>query len=227
MKSIVSLSGGLDSSVMLAHILDRKYEVERAISFTYGSKHNQYENAAAEQVAKYYDVPWTLIDLSTAFANFRSALLKTGKPLPQGHYEEDTMRQTVVPFRNGIFLSVLAGLADSLGCQYLFIGAHAGDHFIYPDCRPVFMENMYNAIRLGTDSNVELRTPFIEKTKKDLVAIGSKLNVPFELTRTCYSDQPNACGLCGSCQERLEAFHLNNLEDPLPYQTRELLPKKG
>ena len=157
----------------------------------------------------------------------RSRLLRreTRPALPEGHYAEESMRQTVIPGRNMIFLSILAGIAESVGAQYVFIGTHAGDHFIYPDCRPAFLMSMDHAVRLSSEGKVEIRAPFVDVSKVAIVAEGIRLKTPFNLTWTCYKGHRIACGKCGSCQERLEAFKANNFIDPVTYDSRELISK--
>ena len=226
---VLALSGGLDSTVLLARIR-RKEPTERvlAVSFTYGSKHNPLENAAAKAIADHYQVELREVDLTPIMQSFKSDLMKSGKPLPEGHYAEESMRRTVVPGRNIIFASLLSGIAwseapdDSDVCIYL--GIHAGDHFIYPDCRPEFANAMADAISKGTGDKVQLYAPFLHKKKDFIVNLGVELKVPFEKTRTCYSEHATACGVCGSCQERLESFMLVGATDPLPYTSRRLLP---
>jgi 7-cyano-7-deazaguanine synthase len=218
MKALISLSGGLDSAVVLADLIEKKIEVQ-AVSFCYGSKHQKHEIDAAIELAYHYKVPILSVDLSRAFGSVESALLASNDAkIPEGHYNDESMRQTVVPARNMIFLSVLASIALSRGCEQIYIGVHQGDHFIYPDCRPVFIRSMRKSIGHATENKVELRAPFLCKKKKDIVARGLMLNVPFEKTRTCYTSDDVACGKCGSCVERLEAFKLCNAVDPIPYQ---------
>ncbi len=229
-KSVISLSGGLDSTVLLANIIAaEKKSINpseiHGVGFCYGSKHNVYENAAAKLVAEAYDIDYHLIDLSQVMGTFDSALTLPGEAVPDGHYEEESMRRTVVPGRNLIFLSILAGYAESIGADKLYIGVHAGDHFIYPDCRPEFCLAAQRAIILSSDKKVHLRTPFINDSKVDIVRLGLYLQAPLHLTRTCYKDQYIACGTCGSCQERLSAFAANNAQDPIAYDHRELIPK--
>lgn len=224
-KCLISLSGGVDSAVVLAECMHNKQRDPYTVSFNYGSKHNPWENHAAHLIADHYGVPWRCIDLSQTFANFKSHLLASGPPVPHGHYEAESMRQTVVPFRNGIFLSVLAGLAESLGCEEVWLGIHAGDHHIYPDCRPQFFEAMKAAVEYGTDEKVTLYAPYLYSSKGYIIGEGIAMQVPFHLTRTCYANQPVACGKCGSCQERLASFRSWNYEDPIEYETREILPK--
>ena len=222
-KAIVSFSGGMDSTTLLGLVqdtLNRSQEI-KAVSFTYGAKHNQYENESARLVCKHYGIPFCLINLESIMKTFRSDLLKTGGAIPEGHYEEKTMEQTIVPARNLIFISILTGAAWSEGAKDLYIGIHSGDHFIYPDCRSEFFHNMANAVSEGTNNTVHLQAPFLLENKTTIIKRGLKMNVPYHLTRTCYKDQPIACGKCGSCQERLEAFANNNMEDPIEYETRE------
>lgn len=230
-KTVVSLSGGLDSAVLLADEIDfnrkNKIEVEiLAVTFHYGSKHNQAENAAAARVAGHYNVRFRFINIDQVMWGFKSAMMG-GSSIPEGHYEAESMRQTIVPGRNLIFASILAGIAESIGAQDIALGIHAGDHYIYPDCRPAFVDSLRNTILCSSDHKVKVSTPFLLWSKEQIVARGLQLELPFHLTRTCYTDNPIACGRCGSCQERLEAFVLNNAVDPLEYQSRELMPKES
>jgi 7-cyano-7-deazaguanine synthase len=224
MKAIVLLSGGMDSVTLLAHAINEGRKVE-TLSFCYGSKHNQYENEAASRVADYYGVSNTLIDLSNISKHLESNLLKTGESIPEGHYEASNMSQTVVPGRNLIFISVAMGVAWTRGAGELYIGAHSGDHVIYPDCRPNFVEFMGSAVFEGSDGKVMMKVPFLHGNKTTILEEGFKLGVPYELTRTCYKDQPISCGRCGACQERLEAFAAHDREDPIAYENRSILPK--
>ena len=151
--------------------------------------------------------------------SFKSALLKSDdEPIPEGHYQDDNMSKTVVPARNIIFSSILAGYAWSVEAKEVWIGIHAGDHFIYPDCRPEFYFAMKEAIMRGTNNKVNLIAPFLNKDKAEIVKRGIELKVPFEITRTCYTENELACGKCGSCVERLEAFALNGIADPIKYE---------
>jgi 7-cyano-7-deazaguanine synthase len=218
-KAIISLSGGMDSTTVLGAAIDAGREVE-CVGFTYGSKHNFYENIAAQEVAEHYNVPFHLMDLSEMMSSFNSNLLKSGGDIPEGHYEAETMSQTVVPGRNIIFASMLSGYAWSRDADEVWLGIHSGDHAIYPDCRPEFYEKMREAILAGTDDRVTLQAPFLDGNKTSIIEWGLQHEVPYHLTRTCYKDQPIACGRCGACQERLEAFRNNNLEDPIEYEFR-------
>ena len=221
-KILISFSGGLDSTTLLAYCLNEGMEVH-AVSFSYGSKHNKYENEAAKRIIEHYEIPFHFFDLTPIFNSFQSSLLQSGGPIPEGHYQAESMRQTVVPARNMIFISILTGLAESLRIPIIGLGVHAGDHFIYPDCRPGFIRPIRKAIFEATDNAVELFTPFIYLTKKEIIELSKSFfdEVPYHLTRTCYKDQEKACGVCGSCQERLEAFNLAGIPDPIKYEAKE------
>ena len=222
MKAIVSLSGGVDSATVLAQSISEGREV-LAIGFAYGSKHNQWENQAAVKLAVHYQVPFRLVDLSGVMAGFSSDLLRSGGNIPEGHYQAESMRRTVVPGRNTIFAAILLGIAQSEGAGEIWLGVHAGDHHIYPDCRPDWLRAMLQVVELSSEGKVTLRAPFMHCSKVSIVKRGLQKDVPYQITRTCYKDQEIACGKCGSCQERLEAFRLNGVEDPLPYESREIL----
>lgn len=233
---VVSLSGGMDSATLLGQVV-RYYQARQsihqpkilAVGFTYGSKHNKYETAAAIHVADHYGVEYHLLNLTEAMGLFKSDLLLTGGDIPEGHYEAETMKATVVPCRNLIFASILAGIAQS-NCKegekaVVSLGVHAGDHAIYPDCRQDFINALNYTVHKATSDSVQIHAPFLQLSKGDIVKIGLELGVPYSKTRTCYKDQQKACGKCGSCQERLEAFQMCNAIDPIEYVTRAILPK--
>jgi len=222
--AIVSLSGGMDSVTVLSEAVDEYGSGSvQCVGFQYGSKHNPFENEAARQVASHYGVPFELIDLTHIGEKLNSNLLRSGDAVPEGHYQEESMRQTVVPGRNLLFISVLTALAQSRGVLEVWLGIHSGDHFIYPDCRPEFFHSIRKGVK--TAYEVELCAPFLMGDKTSIIQRGLQLGTPYHLTRTCYTDQVVACGRCGSCQERLEAFRNNGVEDPIEYVTREALPK--
>lgn len=223
MKAIVSLSGGMDSSTVLADAIAQGREVS-CIGFRYGSKHNPFENKAAEAVARFYGVPFRLIDLSAVMVGFKSNLMADGGDVPEGHYEDKSMALTVVPARNLIFASVLTGVAWTEEAEEVWLGIHLGDRAIYPDCRKEFFDAMNQAVQVGTDNRVRLQAPFLTTNKIGILMRGLELDVPYQFTRTCYKAQPVACGKCGSCQERLAAFHEVGADDPIEYEHRELLP---
>lgn len=231
MKSVIAFSGGMDSATLLWDVLDTgaKGEQVLAVNFVYGSKHNFYERAAAKafvSVTNPHRVEYREVDLTAGMAGFKSDLLKSGGDVPEGHYEAKSMERTVVPARNIIFASILAGIAWSEGADRVYLGVHAGDHAIYPDCRPEFVEAMQEAVRTGTGNKVQLFAPYLDLTKADILGIGLRLNVPYHLSRTCYVDSPISCGKCGSCTERREAFMLCGATDPIQYQYTGPLPPK-
>jgi 7-cyano-7-deazaguanine synthase len=225
MKAVVLLSGGMDSAVAL-HEARARHEVAGAVSFDYGSKHNHREIPCAAWQCRHLQIPHQVIALDFMPALFASALLKSGGAIPDGHYEEETMKQTVVPFRNGIMLAIAAGYAESIGAGGLVIAAHAGDHAIYPDCREAFMRAMAEAMRLGTYAGIELLRPFIAMTKAQIAARGRELGVDFSHTWSCYKGGEIHCGACGTCVERREAFLHAHVPDPTVYASTAPLPPR-
>lgn len=219
MKVVVLLSGGMDSVVALYHSAasGSGLEVVAALSFDYGSKHNHKEIPFAAYHAEKLSVPHRVIELDFMNELFASDLLQSGGDIPEGHYEEENMKSTVVPFRNGILLSIAAGYAESCAANGLVIAAHSGDHAIYPDCREEFMQSMGEAIRQGTYVDVELLRPFIGLRKEDIAARGAELGVDFSQTWSCYKGLDQHCGKCGTCVERKEAFALAGVDDPTTY----------
>lgn len=226
MKAICSLSGGMDSATaMVAGLFS--YSKIYAVGFSYGAKHNSYENEMARRFCSHYKILFQLIDLSQVMKSFSSNLLKSGGEIPEGHYQEENMSLTVVPGRNLIFASILAGLAESLGAQAIIMGVHQGDHNIYPDCRPEFVRSLSETIALSSDKKVKIWTPFANQSKGDILKFGLQHEVPYHLTRTCYKDQEISCGRCGSCVERLLAFDELKATDPIDYEDREFYKKTG
>jgi 7-cyano-7-deazaguanine synthase len=225
MNVVVLCSGGMDSVTAL-YWAQREHAVAAAVSFDYGSKHNPREIPfAAEHAAKlgvrHETVPLTFMDRL-----FASDLLSSGGEIPEGHYEAENMKQTVVPFRNAIMLSIAAGFAESIGAQGLVIAAHGGDHAIYPDCREDFMRAIGDAMRLGTYAQVQLLRPFIALNKGAIAALGGQLGVDFARTWSCYKGGAIHCGKCGTCVERREAFAQAGMVDPTEYASNEPLPAK-
>jgi len=219
MKIVQALSGGMDSTTVLGRLLADGHEVH-CLNFTYGSKHNQYECAAAKNVAQHYNVPYQLIDLSTAFSGFKSNLLKTGGEIPEGHYEQENMVLTVVPGRNTIFAAILMGYAESIGAERIALGVHQGDHAIYPDCRLEYIQALDALVKLATEGKVQVATPYLHTDKIGIINDGMTINVPYHLTRTCYKDESISCGRCGSCTERIEGFQKNGIKDPIEYSIK-------
>jgi len=225
MKAVVLLSGGMDSAAAL-YEARAAHEVVGAVSFDYGSKHNHQEIPCAAWHCRKLNIPHQVIALDFVPELFQSALLKSGGKIPDGHYEEETMKQTVVPFRNGIMLAIATGYAESIGAQGLVIAAHAGDHAIYPDCRENFMQAMAEAMRLGTYAGIALLRPFINFTKAQIAARGHELGVDFAQTWSCYKGGEIHCGTCGTCVERREAFINAKIFDPTFYASTGPLPKR-
>lgn len=221
MNNAVLLSGGIDSTTVLSQVVSSvKSSSITAVSIIYPSKHNVLEVSAAERIARFYGVKFVTFDLSYIFTSFNSALLRTSpEQIPEGHYTDKSMSKTVVPMRNIIFATAVAGLIMGLDSDIwtLSIGAHAGDHAIYPDCRPDTLGPLEMVIFNGSDRKVGLQIPFLNSTKTEIVAAGLRENAPYHLTRTCYTNKITACGKCGSCNERLEAFKNNNNVDPIIY----------
>lgn len=214
-NSLIALSGGVDSTTLL---YEYREEVACAVGFDYGSKHNVRELAAAEAICRELEIPYLIIPLAFIGEYFRSDLLLSGGEMQLGDYSEENMRSTVVPFRNGIMLSILAGLAESRDLQQVLIANHFGDHAIYPDCRESFVKPMGEAITAGTSNGVKLVAPYTTLTKAEIVARGSRLGVPYGKTYSCYQGGERHCGRCGTCRERHDAFVANGLEDPTLYE---------
>ncbi len=216
---ILSLSGGLDSAVLCASLLAENGPGSvRAVFFQYGSKHGPWEEAAARALAGHFSVSLSAVDLRAVFSHVSSALLAAdARPIPKEEYGGPSMSQTVVPGRNLIFASILASMAESLSIPLVALATHAGDHHLYPDCRPAFNLALDRVAAESSGGAVRVATPFGGMTKADIVARGASLDVPFALTRSCYEQAETSCGRCGTCRERLQAFAANGLADPLPY----------
>ena len=223
-KCVVLISGGLDSTVAL-HESAARGSVTLGLSFDYGAKHNARELPCAAWQCARLGIPHRVVRLDFMNGLFRSDLLQSGGPIPDGHYQEENMKSTVVPFRNGILLAMAAGVAESLGAQAVTIAAHGGDHAIYPDCRETFFGPFAEAVRAGTYAGIELRRPFVDATKADLVRLGRERGVDFRHTWSCYKGGDIHCGRCGTCVERREAFALAGVEDPTGYVDQGPLPK--
>jgi 7-cyano-7-deazaguanine synthase len=224
MKVVLVLSGGMDSAVLLAHLLARGDEV-RTLSVDYGQRHRR-ELACAKSLSVWYQVEHQLADLSGLRALLGgSSQTDATVPVPHGHYTAETMRATVVPNRNMILLAVAGAWAMSTGSQAVAYAAHAGDHAIYPDCRPVFVEACAHALALANDCEMAIERPFVTWTKADICRRGADLGVPFAQTYSCYEGAARHCGRCGTCVERREAFMLAGVPDPTDYATdSELAP---
>lgn len=217
MKVAVLLSGGLDSTTAL-HWACRHHQVTAALAFDYGSNHARHELSCARWQAEHLGIPYHEIDITAISPHLHSALLSGADAIPTEDYAPENMKQTVVPFRNGIFLAMAAGIAESNGATGIVIAAHAGDHAIYPDCREDFMQAMSNAIRLGTYAQLEILRPFINHSKGEIVSLGHRLGVDFAHTYSCYRGGDLHCGRCATCRERREAFLSAHLPDPTLYE---------
>lgn len=225
-KSVTILSGGMDSTTLAFMVAKTLKQDQIFISFNYGQRHVR-ELECAKHVAEILGCPHAIIDLSAVGPLLKGSALTDTVPMPEGYYAEENMRLTVVPNRNAIMLSIAWGIAIGEKAENVYYGAHAGDHFIYEDCRPVFVEALGHAFRLGTHGDLPfaIHAPFLDIDKIEILKIGYDLGVPYEHTWTCYKGGKEACGVCGSCQERLSAFASLGINDPLPYETRKLYAK--
>jgi 7-cyano-7-deazaguanine synthase len=219
MEAVVITSGGLDSTV-LCHLVAEQFtgsEIQ-LLSFDYGQKHKK-ELDFALRTADRLNCNWNLINLTSITKLIASSALTSDEEVPEGHYAEENMRRTIVPNRNMMMLSIAIGVAVAQGANYVYAGMHAGDHFVYPDCRPPFFEALQlasNHANEGFDPPT-LVFPFRDKSKADIVTIGQQLKVPFDQTWSCYKGGKNHCGRCGTCVERAEAFFRACVEDPTVY----------
>ncbi len=211
--TLALLSGGLDSSTLVAHT-----KADAAVFVDYGQRHVR-ERRSAEDIAAHYGIPLYPLDLTSYGRNVRSALTTGGDEripdVPHGHYAADNMAITVVPNRNAVMLSAAAGVAVTLGLERVVTAVHAGDHAIYPDCRPEFIAAIDMATYAGC--GVHVAAPFVTGDKTDIARLAGKLGVPIELTWSCYEGGAVHCGRCGTCVERAEAIHDAGLDDPTVY----------
>lgn len=217
MKTIVICSGGLDS-VSLAHVLAHKGELVALVSFDYGQRHRKELDFAARAAAR-LGVPFHLIDMRTIGAALTGSALTDDLDVPDGHYAEETMRITVVPNRNAIMLTIAFGVAAAQGAEAVATAVHGGDHFIYPDCRPAFTDAFQTMQDAALDgyASVRLVTPYVHRSKADIVTDGARVGTPFAETWSCYKGGDIHCGRCGTCVERREAFDLAGVVDPTDY----------
>lgn len=214
--SLIILSGGMDSVTLL---YDKKEEIALAVTFDYGSNHAQREITMARKNCELLGIEHIVIPLGFMHDYFKSSLLSGAEAIPEGHYTAENMRSTVVPFRNGIMLSIAAGIAESCGLNRVLVANHAGDHAIYPDCRLNFIEAMNETVKAGTDGKVEIYAPYTTIFKGDIAAIGKRIGVDYSLTYSCYKGGEKHCGKCGTCVERKEAMRDAGIEDPTEYES--------
>ena len=215
-KAVVVYSGGMDSFTVLNQAINTGAEVY-AISFNYGQKHSK-ELVVAAEVCKSLNIHHKTVDISAINSLMAGSSLTSDIEIPEGHYEDDNMKSTVVPNRNMVLLSMAIAYAVSLEADKVYYGAHSGDHHIYPDCRPEFVEAMNAVSKIANYQAVEIVTPFLHNSKTEILAAGLAMNLDYANTWTCYNGRQQACGKCGSCVERLEAFALQNRPDPLEYE---------
>ncbi len=215
--SVIIISGGMDSTTLLYDMQER---IALGLSFDYGSNHNEREIAFAKLHCERLGVRHIVIRLGFMHDYFKSSLLSGADAIPEGHYADDNMRSTVVPFRNGIMLAIAAGIAESEGLKYVMMANHGGDHAIYPDCRPEFVSAMSAATKAGTYPGIEVLAPYTGLTKTDIALRGKQLGIDYAETWSCYKGGERHCGKCGTCVERREALHDAGIKDTTEYEER-------
>ena len=214
-NSAIIVSGGMDSITLL---YDHKDEIALGISFDYGSNHNAREIPSAKMHCERLGIKHITINLDFMHQYFKSSLLDGAEAIPEGHYADDNMKSTVVPFRNGIMLAIAIGIAESNNLDQVFIANHGGDHTIYPDCRPEFINAIDAAATAGTYNNVKVIAPYTKITKSDIARIGKRLGTDYAETSSCYKGGEVHCGKCGTCVERKEALAEAGIEDKTIYE---------
>ena len=214
-NSAIIVSGGMDSITLL---YDNKDEIALGISFDYGSNHNAREIPFAKMHCERLGIKHITIKLDFMHQYFKSSLLDGAEAIPEGHYTDDNMKSTVVPFRNGIMLAIAIGIAESNNLDQVFIANHGGDHTIYPDCRPEFINAIDAAATAGTYNNVKVIAPYTKITKSDIARIGKRLGIDYAETWSCYKGGEVHCGKCGTCVERKEALAEAGIEDKTIYE---------
>lgn len=215
---VIIVSGGMDSITLL---YERKDEIALGISFDYGSNHNAREIPFARMHCERLGIRHLVINLSFIHQYFKSSLLSGADKIPEGSYDDDNMKSTVVPFRNGIMLSIAVGIAESEGLKKVFIANHGGDHAIYPDCREEFIEAIDAASQAGTYEHVRILAPYTNITKTDIALRGKQLGIDYSETWSCYKGGEVHCGKCGTCVERKQALREAGLEDSTQYESNE------
>ena len=213
--SVIIYSGGLDSTTLLYEEQER---IALAVTFDYGSNHAAREIACARHHCARLGIEHVVIELGFMSRYFDSSLLSGGDDIPDGNYDDSNMHSTVVPFRNGIMLSIACGLAENRGLKRVLIANHGGDHAIYPDCRPEFVNAMDGAMQAGTYEGVRLAAPYTNISKADIVRRGARLGIDYGETYSCYKGGEHHCGTCGTCTERREAFREAGIPDPTEYE---------
>ena len=212
--SLIIVSGGMDSITLL---YDCKDSIALAVSFDYGSNHNVREIPFARLHCRRLGIRHVVIPLEFMHTYFKSSLLEGADAIPEGHYADDNMKSTVVPFRNGIMLAIAVGMAESNGLKRVLIANHGGDHAIYPDCRPDFIAAIDSAAKAGTYVNVSVVAPYTNISKTDIAKRGKALGIDYAETWSCYKGGDTHCGKCGTCVERKEALHDAGIDDNTVY----------
>ena len=212
--SVIIYSGGLDSTTLL---YEEQRRIALAVTFDYGSNHGIREQECARYHCQRLGIEHLVINLSFMGQYFSSSLTSGADAIPTGSYDEENIRSTVVPFRNGLMLSVACGLAESRGLKRVLMANHGGDHAIYPDCTPHFVETMNAAMQAGTYEGVVLDSPYTHLTKADILQRGAQLGIDYAHTYSCYCGNEIHCGRCATCVERREAFAQTGIEDPTQY----------
>lgn len=205
----------MDSITMLYEYKER---IALGVSFNYGSKHNAKEIAFARMHCERLGIEFLEIPLGFMQQYFKSSLLIGGEEIPEGSYDDENMKSTVVPFRNGIMLAIAAGLAESRGLMHVMLANHSGDHAIYPDCRPGFVDAMSKAIAEGTYENLTILAPYTNISKTDIARHGKALGIDYSETWSCYKGGEHHCGKCGTCTERKEALRDAGIQDNTVYE---------
>lgn len=213
--SVIILSGGMDSVTLLHEYHER---IALAITFDYGSNHASREIACARENCAALGIEHIIIPIGFIHDYFKSSLLAGGEAIPEGHYQAENMKSTVVPFRNGIMLSIACGLAESRGLKQVLIANHGGDHAIYPDCRGEFIAAMSLAMERGTYEGIKIFAPYTSISKAAICLRGYEIGVDYSKTYSCYKGGEKHCGKCGTCVERKEAFQLAGVPDPTKYE---------
>ncbi|WP_137169704.1 7-cyano-7-deazaguanine synthase QueC [Marinomonas sp. FW-1] len=215
-KAVVVYSGGMDSFTVLNTAIQNGLDVY-ALSFNYGQKHSK-ELEVAARVCNELGVTHKVVDITAINSLMANSSLTSDAEIPEGHYEDDNMKSTVVPNRNMVLLSMAIAYAVSLEAGKVYYGAHSGDHHIYPDCRPEFVEAMNAVSKIANYQSVEIVTPFLHSSKGEILKAGLEMNLNYANTWTCYNGREKSCGKCGACYERLEAFAQQGTTDPLDYE---------
>lgn len=212
--SVIILSGGMDSVTML---YEYQESIKLAVTFDYGSNHAEKEIPFSSLHCERLGIEHIIIPLSFMHDYFNSSLLQGGEAIPEGHYADENMKSTVVPFRNGIMLAIACGLAESRGLKRVMIANHGGDHAIYPDCRGTFIDSMSEAMSYGTYEHVRIYAPYTGITKGEIASHGKLLGIDYSETWSCYKGGEHHCGRCGTCVERKEAMEFAGIEDKTIY----------